>query len=375
MKPDLTKLFSPYTDPESDIVSYLLDPRIAPVQQSFYYTNHSISPDNRFLWFYCAFPPSGSRDLGRTLAVADLSNGTITHFPETMFDNISPVIDSDTGGVYWCTRQAFFFRGPDPEAKVKMICKLPSELYGNRAIRRVATHLTFSPDRKELFFDSLSGNMSFAGTVDIASGRLSVWKHFERDVKHAQFCPTDADLVMLAQDNYNDPLTGIHSDYDDRIWLLRRNGELKPLFPQKTRVTHEWWDMDGKHIWAVNNHDQNSGPGIIRIRVNDAKTECFVQGTFWHAKDWKGKYLVYDRTRGIFFRGCPASVHFHNLETGKSIPILTHNPEFHTPPCMYHIDPHPHFSPDGSLVIYTTTVRNRVDVAVVLTCELIERTQ
>ena len=29
-----------------------------------------------------------------------------------------------------------------------------------------------------------------------------------------------------------------------------------------------------------------------------------------------------------------------------------------------HLDPHPHFSPDGSAVVYMTTVMNQIDVAI-----------
>ena len=59
--PDLTAsaAFRPWTDPESGITSYLLHDRVAPLQQSFYFTNRSFSEDGAYLWFYCAHPPGG----------------------------------------------------------------------------------------------------------------------------------------------------------------------------------------------------------------------------------------------------------------------------------------------------------------------------
>ena len=50
--PDLTAsaAFRPWIDPESGITSYLLHDRVAPLQQSFYFTNRSFSEDGAYLW-------------------------------------------------------------------------------------------------------------------------------------------------------------------------------------------------------------------------------------------------------------------------------------------------------------------------------------
>ncbi|MBN1524015.1 MAG: hypothetical protein JW904_06015 [Spirochaetales bacterium] len=375
MKINFAKLFEPYTDPVSGITVYILSKKAAPVQQSFYYINTTISPDNRYLWFYCAFPPAGSREYGRTLGVADLQKMTVTQFPETLFDNASPVIDPATGGVYWCTREALCYRSPDPTCKAEVIAVLPDELYGRRLIRRIATHLTFSPDRSELFLDSLAGDTSFGGTISLSTRQLTVWKTFPRDLKHAQFSPTNKNLVMVAQDNYHHPLTGEHFGYDNRVWFVSRDGALRPLFENSTRLTHEWWDSDGEHIYAVNNFDLFGGPGIVRIDIESGSAENVLPGMYWHAMNYHDKYFACDRTLKGFYRGCPSSIHFFNRKTGKDVAVISHNPEHHTPPAMYHIDPHPHFSEDGSLFIFTTTVRGQVDVAIAPVEELVKKTE
>ena len=63
--PDLTAsaAFRPWTDPESGITSYLLHDRVAPLQQSFYFTNRSFSEDGAYLWFY--WRPASGRQLLR----------------------------------------------------------------------------------------------------------------------------------------------------------------------------------------------------------------------------------------------------------------------------------------------------------------------
>ncbi len=90
--------------------------------------------------------------------------------------------------------------------------------------------------------------------------------------------------------------------------------------------------------------------------------------------------LVTDLTRtadGRFFAGDqnpyhrtgarPCRVFFFDRETGRDVAVVSAMALPAMPPRQwrrYHLDPHPHFSPDGALLVYTTTVRGRVDVAV-----------
>jgi len=370
VKPNLSKLFTPWKDPQSGVVSNILTARAAPLQQVFYFVNSSFSTDNRYLWFYAAFPPAGSMASGRVLGVADLAAQETRICPETAFTTSSPLVDGKTGGVYWCNERVVCHRGPGPEDAARIVCTLPEALFGNRAVRSTATHLTMSPDGRELFLDSHAGRSFFGGTVDIETGTYTPWKEFDRYYNHAQFNPVDRDLVLLAQDHYADVVTGVVTRYEDRLWLLRRNGAFAPLFPRKTLMTHEWWDADGKHLYAVNNHEQFGGPAVVRIDIDTVTPRIVWPGETWHAKDHDhGSLFVRDRTLKGFYRGCPSCVQFRDQD-GRETTIVSHNPELHTPGSVYHIDPHPHFSPDGSLIAFTTTVLGRVDVAVVPVEEL-----
>ena len=84
-----SKLFSPWADPATGVTVYLLTHKVAPVQEAFYFVNNSMTADGRYLWFYCAFPPSGSQLYGRTLGVVDFEHQEVHHFPETQFQSIS----------------------------------------------------------------------------------------------------------------------------------------------------------------------------------------------------------------------------------------------------------------------------------------------
>ena len=59
-----SKLFTPWTNPDTGVTVYLLTQKVAPLQQTFYYVNDGMTRDGRYLWFYCAFPPSALKTLG-----------------------------------------------------------------------------------------------------------------------------------------------------------------------------------------------------------------------------------------------------------------------------------------------------------------------
>jgi hypothetical protein len=374
MKPDLSKFFVPYKDPESCVTSYILSKRLAPVQLGFYFVNTGFTKNNRYLWFYCAFPPAGNVYFGRTLAVIDFEKMTINHFPETAFSEASPLVSDETGGVYWASEKCLCYRSPDPEDTHEIIAFYPEDLFGERKFGHFATHLTLSPNKKELFFDAHSGNQFFAGTVNLETKKFEVWKKFERKYNHGQICPIDENLALLAQENMIDMYTGVKTKYDNRLWILKRDGTFKPIFKENTRVTHEWWDADGIHVYALNQMEQMDGPAIIKVDIKTDKVQNIWHGQYWHANDFDhGKWLVADKHHLTdFYRGCPSRVSFINLEKNKEQIIISNNPEFQTPGGLYHIDPHPRFSPDGTMITHTTTVLGRVDVAVTFTEDLLK---
>jgi hypothetical protein len=94
----------------------------------------------------------------------------------------------------------------------------------------------------------------------------------------------------------------------------------------------------------------------------------------WHAHATRdAAYLICDSNER-FYRGCPSSVHFMNRDTGKVLRIVD-NPEMKGyVGANYHIDPHPRFCGSDRYVVFTTTVRGEVDLAVIKTADLIDRT-
>ncbi len=364
-----SKLFSPWTHPETGVTVYLLTHKVAPLQEAFYFVNDSMTHDGRYLWFYCAFPPGGSSAQGRTLAVVDFETDEVRHFPETQFQNASPYVDTETGEVYWGMGPSLWRRGPEPDGVTECVNTLPADLVKNRAFSRLATHLSRSANGKEFFVDSAFGLQRVFGSLPVDGGDYQMWQRFDRNYNHALFSPTDPDLVLFAQENHSDPITGLRFRIIDRMWLIRRGEAARPVFSTPTRVTHEWWDPDGDHVWCVwgneawctNIHTQEVG----KITW---PSHC------WHA------HVTTDRRHAVadsnekFYRGCPSKVGFLNRDTGTYIELVD-NPEMPgIVGSQYHIDPHPRFCGSEQFVVFTTTVRGVVDLALARTSDLIDRT-
>jgi len=376
-----SNLFQAYADPHSGVTSYVLSQRVAPVQKGNYFVNRSISHDRRYLWFQCAFPPSAAT----SLAVADVESGTVTPCPETSGAS-NFLIDPESGGAFFPMRMGVWYRGPKPDDEAVRVNALPDDLTRGRS-GRIASHLTLTADGRGFFVDCRLGEACYIGVLPKDGSPFEHWQTLHGAYNHGQCNPIDPSLVLMAKE------TGIagfeeRRAHENRLWLAREDGTFGPLFPvpkrtpddewrgHDDRMSHEWWSADGKWVCYVGSPGVEYPSATYRTNVSTGHTETLWKEWHWHAHDWNnGQYLVGDRReRGNFYRGIASSVYFCNNDTGKEVAVISHNPENTEPGRHYHIDPHPSFSPDGSLVVHTTTVFGGVDVAVTKTADLVERT-
>jgi len=366
-----SSLFSRWEDPQSGIESFILSREAAPFQQSFYYTNPSYTSNGRYLWFYCAFPPSGSANQGRSLAVADFEANEVRVYPETQFLDASPGVDLDSGEVYWCIGSEIWKRGPLASQTAQLVNHLPAEIVRNRRPWRIATHLTFSADRKSLNLDAEIGRQWFVGHVPLDGSEVIVWQEFDRAYNHGQFSPVDPDLQLINQDSAVDPVTGDCPPYENRMWLIRRGETARPIFSTGPKHGHEWWSADGQHVWYIH---YNRGVERVNIAAKHEPELMWPSDTVSHAHvDATERYIVADcvpgRDTGI------GKVIFYNTETQREISIVSHMPYPTEDLRRYHVHPHPQFCRNDECICYTTLVRGRVDVAMVSVAELISKTQ
>ncbi|MBN1581815.1 MAG: hypothetical protein JXA89_14010 [Anaerolineae bacterium] len=363
---DKSKLFTPITHPETGLSLYLLTEKVAPVQQNFYFVNSGMTDDARFLWFYCAFPPSPVKTLG----VIDFEAGTVRHVPQTQFNGSTPYVDPASGTVFWGARESIWRLSPtETDAMPDLVNSLPPDVVRTRTVHRLATHLTRSADGTEFLVDAALGIQWILGTLPLDGGDFQLWHRFDRNYNHAQFSPTDPDMALFAEENHPDPITGLRFPIVDRMWLIRRGEHPRPVYDEPTRVTHEWWDADGEHVWCVWGHES------WRTHIET----CAVEKIAWPAHCWhahnsiNSDFLICDSNEK-FFRGCPSAVYFLNRHSGKTLKLVDNPGMGGITGSSYHIDPHPRFCGQDQFVVFTTTIRGEVDLAIVKTADLVDRT-
>lgn len=403
-------VFSPWRDPRSGIVSHLLagdakhPNRAAPHQQTFYYTNPSLSGDLSRYWFYCIHPPAGGAISGRSLGFVDFDSGRLHHFPWTAFTGSSPMVDPLSDAVYWTNFSGIWQGSADPGVRPRLINRFTPSQVRNRTVHRYATHLTLTADRKAFFIDGHIGEDFVLGAAPLDGSDIELWQTLAENHNHGLANPRDPDLFLVARDYHTNPQTGIMTPYENRLWLVRRGGQVFPVYPTaeqagpaRTIITHnthfaaelsrrvvtdpramhghEWWSDDGRHIYYV--HYQT---GIERVSVSEAGTPGARPELVWphdtvsHANTSPdGSLLVLDAMPS----DAPDSHHvrFVNLRTQRAVDIVSRLPALSDPELRrYHVHPHPQFCGDGRYICYTTTVHDRVDAAFVSVAELLSAT-
>ena len=363
--------FESWTDPESNVESFVLNERVAPVQQTFYFTNASVSPDENWLWFYAAFPPNRQRMLG--VASLNPECPMIKLFPQAGFSGASPLVAAESDAAYFCMENRVHKVHLDGSTQV--VCTVPEDYIADRHFFSIASHLTLSADGRYFLLDGDLGNFWWVGLGDLHTGEVTVLKEFGYNHNHAQFSPVDPKLFLIPEDWWNDKISGQFFRYNHRLWLMdidqTRFEMVRPGSwdcGHTARASHEWWSRDGMVCWTdfeIGTHECDA----TSLEVTHVwkrplcHAHCSSDRRLWCADESPYKW-----------RDKPLEVLFFDRDQNVDIHIVSAMP---LPPMSrgtYHLDPHPQFSPNDSWVVYTTTVRGKVDVALTPVQQLCEKT-
>ncbi len=360
-------LFTPWHDPVTNVRSYVLTERVAPIQQGFYFVNPSVSDDERYLWFWCAFPPARYRTLG--VVSLDPANPFIRHFPHAQFTPESPLIAASGDAIYYCDGPCIYHLSID--GTITEIARLDQQWVNNRYTDRIATHLTRSADGRYFLLDGPIGNHWFVGVAEVATGKIQILKELAAHYNHAQFSPIDPSRFLISQDWWHDRVTGQHFMFDHRTWFMDiHQSQFEPLLPSAwyghgSAICHEWWSRDGRVCWI----DYNQG--AFECAMPAREIQHVWQRPLCHAhcssdrRYWCGDQSPYTWDT----QGC--AILAFDRETGQERTIVSALPLPPFPRGAYHLDPHPHFSPRDTYIIYTTTVYGRIDVALTVVADML----
>lgn len=355
-------LFEVFTDPRSGVVSYLLKEVVAPVQQSFYYTQASLSADERWLWLMAAWPPAPAR----TLAVVSLdpAKPVVRTFPQAQFPTALPLIAPD-GGVWFGAGASIHHM--DLEGRTTLAFTLPDDFLAGRRLDRLATHLSLSAEGRFLLLDGAVGDRWFVGTAELATGGFRLIREFDTYHNHALFSPVHPERVTIARDQHRHPFTGVFTHHTQRTFLMDTNGSdyicINPQFPCSPfhGACHEWWTRDGRIAYIDYDtgaycYDPESGATTHVWKEPLCHAHCSGDRRFWCADQ-----------SPYFWRERPCQVLFYDTATDCRVEIQSAMPmpgtDYWATRSTYHIDPHPQFSPRDSCVVYTATVGRRATVA------------
>lgn len=387
--PEQSKLFEPFVDPESGVVSYVLQYG-APTdnRQSIYFTSKSMTNDGRFLVFWHTEGneqlPGGAGPKHQMLA--DLKTDRVYDMGPSV---MTPYVEVNQNYMVYGDRRRGFFRRnfDDPLNEIKL-CDIPEALTSLGRVLRLATHLTLTSDRRRAFLDTEiltpEGKSRYIqGMLDLETGAWDQWNETEWCCNHGQVNPVDDNLAMVAwefcwkdEGKAFQERTGIYP----RMWLIRKDS--MQLIPAQTInfASHEIWDDDGKGIsWCSHGYLVDEHCVYHRdLATGEEQVWAPIPGARHNSCSPDNKYVVTDQAPEKWWRGCKWRVAFYNRETGKYVWLYSTR-EALMPlenQSKLHPDPHPHFVANGKYVVSTASnADGHMDVFVTPVAQMIEMTK
>ncbi len=221
---------------------------------------------------------------------------------------------------------------------------------------------TLSRDDRWWAFPVKHGSVARFHVIDTETGIDTVI--LERDtVCHPQFHPDDPTWLR-----YGGP-------YHDRIWVIRRDGSENRLIyrrevAKKEWIVHECWLPGTREILT-----SNWPHGVIGIDIDSGRVRPVCSFNAWHPMlNRTGTQMVADTKnpdRGLqLFNprdrvGTPRTLCFPGASNAGEHWNLGHCPYDDGVKDVYapqHTHPHPNFSPDGRLVVFTSDASGHAQV-------------
>ena len=205
-------LFEEYTDEKTGVRSYILNEKPAEYVQSFYFTNQSLSDDQKYLWMYCFYPPLRHHSLG--VVSLDPENPFVRVFKEAVVHAATPLVAPEGGRVYFVDgyTDAAQICTIDVNGNIELSARMDPGCIGKKAISRFGTHLSISADGRYMLVDGMFSTFGFAALVDMETREFKVINEYEGMHNHGQFSPVHPKLFLLDQDTSINPITEYHLD-------------------------------------------------------------------------------------------------------------------------------------------------------------------
>lgn len=174
-------------------------------------------------------------------------------------------------------------------------------------------------------------------------------------INHLQASPTDSSIIIYSwQHQYREGGPGIVGNIPIRTWWLKIDGsDGGPIVPQEFGLhrTHEFWFYDGSRIGYTARYifGQNLGKQFLGSCLPDGSDNFMIELPVGaaHSQVFKdNKHWVADQNNGMILTMWT----FNRNKILKEETLFRHNSSWGEQPTH----PHPHFSPDGKYILFST---------------------
>ena len=183
------------------------------------------------------------------------------------------------------------------------------------------------------------------------------------------------DLILVDQECWRDRATGEYFPIDNRMWLINTSAtRFEPLVPgmfygrDDTEMAHDYFSGDGYVCWSDYLY------GAYECDLETRKLLLVWKRPIIHSHCSKHReYFVGDITPYEWkTKGC--DVIFYDRKTEKEINIFTNLPFPENQGRYYHLDPHPQFCAEDTLIVCeSTALTGEPMVSVTFVCDCIEK--
>jgi hypothetical protein len=358
--------FRSWTDPRTGVESFILQKRLAPHQRALYFANPSISGDGKWLWFNSIYPPSRGGILSAVRL--DPEAPDMRQFPCATEASGQPYVLPDGSGLWLPIGPTLYH--VDMEGRCHAICRVPPDIIGGMHFWGWYSTAMPSCDGRHILANLRIGGRWLMAVFQKVGAEWQfkplAWKH--ECFMHGTFSPVHPDLFMICHNHHLDPISGLKNEMHVRIWLMDTHGKMfEPLcgdlwWNHNAMGCHEWWAPDGTIQWC------DYADGVHECDLPTRTRRVIWPHPMCHGQcDSEKRFHVGDENPYHRDTARPCHVWLFDRRTGNEVAIVHDMPLPATIAVAdarsYHFDPHPHFSRDNKYVVYTTTVLDRLDVA------------
>jgi oligogalacturonide lyase len=358
-----------YNDPDTGARILHLSKGIDGPAGVIYFTQACISPDGRYALVRNLVPTAGHT--AGLMYRYDFKTGNVVKLTDRMTKNQGMAAKS--GNIYYTSdNDTAIYVTNIYDMKTRKLADMPAGMQcggggltinaNETLVAGVGTYMsgtesepvsTVPPNQGPQFDNTFEQHDAYTlVTADTKTGEVKIIHKIDTWLDHAQFSPTDPDLLLYSHEGPWDKV--------DRIWTIRISDTTPQLVLKRTVdgeiAGHEFWGVDGSTVWYDHNFRGTPG-GKHYLEGKNLATGAITQypitapfGSIHYVQSPDGKYFVCDggANRDPSLQAMYALV----PDNGKLDPVKLCSMAKNN---YKDAEPNPHLTPDQHWDLFTAT--------------------